>query len=452
MQVTNYDHRMTPQGLAGLRAILFCIQFALFVTVTPVRAQIRSEKPELIKVNDRIYVATGYALGNMISIITNDSLVVIDTTESPTVAGDILAQLRKITDKPIRRIIYTHFHGDHVNGTRLLMADHPQVIAQELHTVEMQKYRALALYNRRLNGLQFGFTLAPEERGISLAPEVVQGVIGYVFPTVTFDKELKFEEGGVRFELYHAPGETNDHLIVWLPDEKALFPGDLYYNSFPMLASPMKPDRPIAEWAHSLERMREFHPEYLVPSHSGPVRGAANVDEVLKNYAAAIQYLNTETIKGLNGGLTLDQIKKQIKLPKNLAGKSYLQPLYGRLEWAINGAYRNYTGWYDFNPTHLNPASPAAVSKTIVEAAGGTAPLVSKVEELSSDGNWQMVLELTEIILSAEPQNPTAHTLRAAALNKLADAAVSGVERNIYRAAAKEHHDKADAKTAGVAE
>ena len=61
--------------------------------------------------------------------------------------------------------------------------------------------------------------------------------------------------------------------MVWLPDFETLLPGDLFYWSFPMLASPGKPDRPVLEWAASLDRMRQLHPAFLAGSHSRPLAG-----------------------------------------------------------------------------------------------------------------------------------------------------------------------------------
>jgi alkyl sulfatase BDS1-like metallo-beta-lactamase superfamily hydrolase len=410
-------------------------------------AQIRSSQPRFLQVNDRVYVATGYALANVIYVLTDTSLVVIDTSESPTVARETFAEMRKITDKPVRYLIYTHFHGDHCNGARAFADQKPQIIAQQLHRDEMAKYQILPMYNRRLNGLQFGFSLPPERRAIALAADTERGVVGYLEPTMTFDDQLRFQEGGLTFELHHAPGETPDQLFVWIPEIKTLMPGDLYYNSFPMIASPMKPDRPITSWAASLDKMRRLKPDYLVPSHSEPICGAEAVADVLKNYAEAIKYINRETIKGLNSGLTLDQMRRTIKLPSELADKPYLRPLYGRIEWAINGAYRNYTGWYDFNPTHLNPASPNDVHRAIVRAVGGVAPLLAEAAQAGKQANWQMVLELTDIVLTVEPENREAHAARAEALDKLADEATSSVECNIYRAAALEHQKKAAPRT-----
>ena len=68
---------------------------------------------------DNIYVAIGYALGNSIMVIAPDGLIIVDVTESVTAAKEILKEFRKITDKPIKAIVYTHHHTDHIGGAQV---------------------------------------------------------------------------------------------------------------------------------------------------------------------------------------------------------------------------------------------------------------------------------------------------------------------------------------------
>ncbi len=436
-----------PRHRAALRVGMVTLVAALVGTQGSASAQLRGEKPEVVKVNDRVYCATGYALGNSICVVTDDSLVIIDTTESPQAARDILAAFRKISPLPIQHIIYTHFHGDHINGTRMLAENKPKIIAQALHMPELMKYQLLAAYNQRLNTVQWGAMLPAERRGISLAIDPRNIERAYMPPTETFDAEHKFEQGGVRFELYHAQGETVDHLFVWLPELETLCPGDLVYPSFPMLASPMKPDRPVLTWAESVERMRKFRPKHLVGSHGLPLSGADRVDVVLERYSRAIRFVHDETVKGLNAGLSLDEIRRCTRLPEHLAAEPYLAPLYGRLEWGINGVYRQYTGWYDFNPAHLNPGPPQEFYRALAEASS-VEVILSRAQRALDEKQPQLALELTDVVLGAEPDNLSCHVLRAVALESLATSAVNTVERNIYRGAAQSHKEKASAAAA----
>jgi len=409
---------------------------AWFLFALGLQAQVLNPERGLRKVTDRVYVATGYALGNVIYVITNTSLVVVDTTESPAAARATLAEMRKVTKLPVSWIIYTHFHGDHVNGASVFNSDPSKIIAQSQHTEEMFKYRMLGGYNQRLNAIQFGVALPAEQRGARLAIDPRNpGDRGYIPPGTLFDDQFKFEEGGVPFELYHTQGETFDHLMVWMPRERVLLPGDLFYESFPMLASPMKPDRPIRGWAESLDRMRKLKPAFLVPSHTRPQVGEENIDTILANYARAIRWVHDETVKRMNAGMALDQIRDEVRLPDDLAALPYLQPGYGSVPWSVNGIYKEYTGWYDFNPADLNPGSRSALSKTLVELSGGAEGILKRAE---SEQNPQLVLQLTDVVLGAEPGNRKAHSLRAAALEKLGKAATNTVERNVYLVAAQE--------------
>lgn len=407
-------------------------------------AQLRGEMPELAQPHQRLYTARGYALGNVHYVVTDDSVVVIDTTESPAAAQATLDEFRKHCDLPIRHVIYTHHHGDHINGTRVFGEHKPEIIAQAGHVDAMRTYRMLQAYNSRLNAIQFGATLAEVDRGLQLALDPRRPELGYVPPTRLVDEEMTLEIGGVRFELFHARGETDDHLIVWMPEERIAFPGDLYYPAFPMLASPMKPNRPVLAWAESLDRIGELEPEILVPSHGPAVVGRSAVAETLANYAKAIRIVHDETVKGLNQGLSLDEIRRRVKLPDELASLPYLAPIYGRVPWGVNGVYRQYTGWYDMNPANLNPGPVVERCRALVEAAGGAAAILRRAQAALDGDQPQLALELTDVALTAGERGSEAHQLSAKALHALADAAENGVERNIYRAAAGEHERAAE--------
>lgn len=404
--------------------------------------QLRGQRPELLQVTDRVYSAVGYSLGNILFVQTDNSIVVIDTSESPDAALASLAELRAITQLPISHIIYTHFHGDHINGARSFRSgdnDSVTIIAQQEHDRELLMFQKLRPYNTRLNAIQFGATLPKRDATLELALDPTRPVIGYLRPTEKFEEVYKFEQGGVEFELFHTQGETLDHLMVWLPKSKVLFPGDLYYASFPMLSSPMKHDRPVLQWAESLDQMRALSPEYLVPSHTRPLEGAEHIQSVLENYAAAIRHVHDETVSCINRGLTLEQARLEVKLPEHLSSLPYLAELYGKVAWSVNGIYRQYTGWYDLVPSHLNPGPVNALHVAITQAAGGVQPIYQKAQESHQNRQYQLALELLTIALGADPNHLESRRLVIQVLDELAKRSTNGVEKNVYLVAAREH-------------
>lgn len=442
----------------GWRGVRGWLAAAALLAVVPaaVNAQLRGERPQIDRVHDRVYVASGYALGNVIFVVTDAGLVVVDTTENPLVAAQMLADFRRrltadgrVGELPIKKIIYTHFHGDHINGARSFWSPGVEIIAQAEHMAEILKYRLLYGYNQQINGIQWGAALPLERRGLVLSLDPRNLMPGYRPPDTTFAEELKFREGNVAFELYHTRGETLDHLMVWLPELGVLCPGDLFYPAFPMLASPMKPDRPVLDWAASLDRMRELRPAVLAASHGLPVQGQAAIETTLANYARAIRHVHDETVAGLNAGRTLEELRRSIKLPDDLAGLPYLQPLYGRVDWAVNGIYRQYTGWYDRQPAQLVPGPRARLGRELLAAAGGVEPLLARARVALEAGEAQLALELSDVLLAAERVPPAVHSLRAEALERLADQAHSPLEINIYRGAAQDERQRAEGSTNG---
>ncbi len=399
----------------------------------PSAAQLSQDTPELIRVNPHVYCATGYALGNVIFILTGTSVVVVDTTEGQEPARAVLRDFRRISRLPVSYIIYTHHHGDHIHGAKVFAGPGTKVIAQKNHAEEMRKYRLMLAYNRRLNEVQWGAHVPRAERGASLGVDLLHPAeSGYIPPQITFDEEYKFTEGGQRFELYHTLGETVDHLMVWLPDLQTLLPGDLFYWSFPMVASPGKPDRPVLEWAASLERMRQLRPAFLVGSHSRPLSGSQVIESALSNYARAIRYVHDETVQRINQGEPLWQIRKEVQLPPDLASLDYLRPVYGTVPWAVNGIFRQYTGWYDFDPAHLNGEDPADIERVLVQVAGA-APVIARARQALSAGDLQLALDLAEAAIAA---GGDAHALRAQLLKDLAEKSNNGVAQNVFREAA----------------
>jgi alkyl sulfatase BDS1-like metallo-beta-lactamase superfamily hydrolase len=202
-----------------------------------------------------------------------------------------------------------------------------------------------------------------------------------------------------------------------------------------MLASPGKPDRPVLEWAASLDRMRKLHPAYLSGSHSRPLSGREAIDAALGNYARAIRFVHDETVKRINAGEPLYQIRQEVHLAPDLAALPYLQPVYGTVEWAVNGVYRQYTGWYDFDPAHLNGGDPAPLQRALAEAAGGVEAIVKRARRAADEGQLQLALELVEVAVGGGAAGD-AGQLRAEVLERLAAKTTNGVARNIYREAA----------------
>ncbi|MGD8985350.1 MAG: alkyl/aryl-sulfatase [Desulfobacteraceae bacterium] len=411
----------------------------------------RTFTPRVTKITDHIYYASGYALGGVQMVITNEGLVIIDTTESKEAAKEILREFRKITDKPIRYIIYTHGHVDHICGSKVFMEKGTEVIATEDAVNFLRKdFGWLDEFQNRSRHNQFGDVAEAYARKIPIKapfrlPTLTEGK-DFVWPTITFEREYTFVLGGKRFELFHTIGETPDHLMLWLPDEKALFCGDLYYLSFPNLSSPMLEPRPVRGWYESLERMIAMEPEYLIPGHTSAIIGAGKVRQALTHHSRAIRYVYEQTIKCINEGKSVEEAVQTIKLPEELAQTKQLEEGYGRVDWSVRGIYQGEVGWYDGRGTKLNPLPPGYRARELVALAEGADKILARAIDLQKKGEHQLVCELCDVVLEANSDDKLAHIVKANSLEYLAYASGNLNMFGFYRSAASLERQAAGVK------
>ncbi|MCR9214347.1 MAG: MBL fold metallo-hydrolase [Proteobacteria bacterium] len=412
------------------------------------RAHSAEFKKGVVQVADNVHVAIGYGLANSILIEGTDGVIVVDTTESVGVARKVKAEFDKITDKPVKAIIYTHNHADHVLGSGVFVGDDNPEIYSYVTTPEhidkiLQVIRPI-IYKRSMR--QFGTFLPKEARvnaGISLFLD--QGpdtLVDLRRPTKTFSGEMtEIEVAGVKMELHFAPGETPDQIFVWLPDQKILLPGDNYYHSFPNLYAIRGTSyRDVMDWVRSLDKMRALKPEILVPSHTRPVVGQERIYQNLTDYRDAIQYIHDQTVKAMNDGLDLREIVEKVKLPPHLAQKPYLQEFYGRVDWSVRSVFTGYLGWFGGNATDLEALPKRTEADNMANLAGGVETLRANAVQAFDNGQLQWALQLTDYLLVLDPEDEVAAETRIKALTSLAKVQISANSRNYYLTQALEQN------------
>jgi len=398
-------------------------------------------KKEVIQVKEGIHVAVGYALANVIMIEGNDGIIIVDTTESVFAAEQVKAEFDKITSKPVKAIVYTHSHPDHVLGTAAFAKDsHPDIYSHE-KALRENLPRNVGRGGRD-GANQFGIGLTDEERmNAGIGPKLVfgRGDPGYIAPNKTFSGDrMTFQAAGIKVDLVYAPGETDDQIYAWLPDQKVLLPGDNFYRAFPnIVAIRGVPIRRADHWYESLEKMIAEGPEYLVPSHTRPIIGANNVTAALTAYHDGIKSVYDQTIDGMNRGLRPDELAETVKLPPELANNPYLQEYYGTVPWAVRAIYTFHLGWFDGNATNLFPLPNKDRSRRIIDMVGGEEKILQNARSALGQADYQWAAELADYILAINEKQPDAMQVKAEALRVLADEQISANARNWYLTAAK---------------
>jgi len=302
--------------------------------------------------------------GNSVAIISGDGVLVFDSSATPETAATVLAEIRKLTDKPVRYLV--HWHWDHWGGNETYLAAFPG-----LQIITHEKTRELMLsVEPRWN--EKGLKQAPPqfldgfEKQIAAAkaknasPERIKAaeerlaadrnflaqkrVLHKTYPNVTFSESMTILLGGREIQVLHAQAITTGDTYLYLPKEKVLITGDILLSPYPFAIGGTYP----AEWLRTLQKFAGLVPTVILPGHSD---SEANTDFLRSNIALfqeVMQQVKADKAKGMAVEQTTEALDKQnvelaakigIKDPETAAAfKDYFLDVF------VKRAYRELDG------------------------------------------------------------------------------------------------------------
>ncbi|MFT5573712.1 MAG: alkyl sulfatase BDS1-like metallo-beta-lactamase superfamily hydrolase [Cryomorphaceae bacterium] len=369
---------------------------------TTLSLQQESTQTEATKIAEDIYYATGF--GNTFLVVTDEGNVVIDSSLARN-APKHKELLDQVDPREPEYIIITHAHGDHIGGVPFWKGEKTKVVMQE-ETIEFLHYqeRLKGFFTRR-NAAQFGFELAAFDQTVTVA-----GNYDADIPVdITFNQSHSFKLGDLSFEVLATPSETHDALSIWIPERKAVFVGDLFYRAFPNIYT-LRGTKPrwALDYVNSLDKVLALNPEILIPSHGEPIYGAADIQTALTQYRDAILYVHDAVVQGMNAGKSVDALVAEISLPKELQ----IPEVYGRVDWSVRGIYLGYAGWFDGNPSNMLGVDALDSTSELIALAGGADRVAAKAESLYQEGKFNQALSLADIVLTNQPENKVAHSIK----------------------------------------
>jgi cyclase len=228
--------------------------------------------------NGGVYWTQGGAGGNTGIIVGKDGVIVIDAKTTPASAKEVLAEIAKITPKPVTTVIVTHSDGDHVNGLAAFPAG-LTIISQENCKKEME-----ASASSR--------NPAPQDR----------------LPTKTVANKESLTINGVKLNLYHyAPAHTSGDLMVYLPEQKIVFTGDIIATNQPYTLIHAEKNGSSEGWIQTVKGLAGLNADTYVPGH-GDLQTKAEVQQRL----AKVQARREEIKKLVAQGKSLEQVKQAL--------------------------------------------------------------------------------------------------------------------------------------------
>jgi glyoxylase-like metal-dependent hydrolase (beta-lactamase superfamily II) len=258
--------------LVGVVAWGLLASGAAWAADTPVKA---------VKVAEDVWVVQGEsaqgsaANRNFISnagfVVTGDGVVVVDALGSPTLAEEMIAEIRRVTSQPIRHVIVTHYHADHFYGLQAFKAIGASVVAHRAAGEYLNSDTA----QRRLAVSREELFPWIDERTRLVAPDRWLDQPDTVLRVGTFE-----------FQIRHAgPAHTPEDLVVYVPSRGVLFAGDMVFRG----RIPFVGQSDSRQWIESLSRLIEFKPKIVVPGHGAVSTDPTTDMELTRDYLAYLR-------------------------------------------------------------------------------------------------------------------------------------------------------------------
>ncbi|MBK8812843.1 MAG: MBL fold metallo-hydrolase [Acidobacteria bacterium] len=268
---------------------------------------------------------------NTVIIVGKRFVTVVDTNISSAYTRDVLAALRKITRKPVRYVVNTHWHDDHIIGNRVYRDEFPGVefIAHESTLTDLPTIGAANRKGSVDNGPGFAaFLRKTVEKGENLAGNKLteEERLGYlsdaslvesylaeskdfeiVLPTRTVKDKTTIDDGKRKIEiLFLGRAHTGADIVVHLPKERIVASGDLIVSPIPLVGSTSYP----LEYAATLEKLIEIRAKITIPGH-GPI---FRDDKYAKQMIELLKSVKRQTEASYAKGENLEQMRKSVNL------------------------------------------------------------------------------------------------------------------------------------------
>ena len=320
-----------------------------------------------------------------------------------------------LDSSPVHSVFLTQGHYDHVGGIDAVKDPDTEVVAQANFTMWRDDNERLETFRSRNSAFAFMDAILA---AMEYARSVGVGVVPQARPEPTsiVDERLDLTIGGRRLELIATPGgETFDSMVVWLPESRTLFSGNLFgplFGHVPNLVT-IRGDRyrDALIYIDSLDVVAELAPERLITGHFDPIVGADLIAEEVAAMQEVMRSVHDRTVDGMNAGTDVHTLMRDVKMAEHLdVGEGY-----GQTKWNVRAIWENYAGWFHHrSTTELYGVAPLAIAADLVGLAGEDA-LVDAARRHLDDGRPVEALQLTDVVLAAVPRHPEASAVAIAA-------------------------------------
>ncbi|HAL56552.1 MAG TPA: hypothetical protein DCP63_08770 [Bacteroidetes bacterium] len=337
------------------------VLFLLF-TIAGAGAQ-ASEFFNIVKVADGVYAAIAKpgVLCNGAFIVTNDGVIVVDTHLRPSWAKDLIREIKKLTDKPVRYVVNTHWHNDHTQGNKAYASVFPSytefishdktrddIIGRAIPSITQNlkdlPNRLTQLRTQLESGKRADGTTLTDSMKMQLKQQIANQdayleelkTLEITIPTLTFDKSIVLWAGGREVQiLYFGEGHTRGDVFVYLPKEKVLITGDMLTGGVPFMR-----DAVATAWASTLEAVGKLEFDSVIPGHGEVQKGKDRLNLCVRYLRDLVGAVKAQAEKGA----TLDEATRIVIEELAPTYEKEFQGFRQALSGPIGNVARTYEG------------------------------------------------------------------------------------------------------------
>ncbi|MCS6810561.1 MAG: MBL fold metallo-hydrolase [Tepidimonas sp.] len=271
------------------------------------QADLQDKQVSFTQLSEHAYAYTAEGDPNTGVVVGDNAVMVIDTQATPAMAQDVIRHIRSVTDKPIRYVVLSHYHAVRVLGASAYQPEHI-IASQDTYDLivergEQDKASEIGRFPRLF-------------RAVETIPA------GLTWPTITFTGKMTLWLGKLEVQLLQlGRGHTKGDTVVWLPQERVLFSGDLVEFD----ATPYAGDAYFRDWPQTLQRLADLQPAKLVPGRGAALTSPEQVQQALAGTRAFIEDMRAAVEEGVRAGKDLRTVYRETY--------ARLQPKYGH--WVI---------------------------------------------------------------------------------------------------------------------
>ncbi|MDX6019812.1 alkyl sulfatase dimerization domain-containing protein [Scandinavium sp. V105_16] len=409
----------------------------------------------LFEVTEGVYQIRNLDLSNMTIIEGKEGVTVVDplvSSETAKVGMDLYFKNRG--KKPVVAVIYTHSHVDHYGGVRGVV-DEADVKSGKVKIYAPAGFMEEAVSENIMAGnvmsrrasYMYGNLLKPDVKGqvgAGLGTTTSAGTVTLIAPTNYITKTGQKETiDGLTYDFMMAPGSEAPSEMLWYIEEKKLIEAaeditHTLHNTYSLRGAKIRDPLAWSKYINDAINLWGDKAEIIMAQHHWPTWGNENVVNLMKGQRDMYRYINDQTLRLANTGLTRDEIAANFKLPEGLAKTWASRGYYGSVSHDVKATYVLYLGWFDGNPATLDELPPEEAAKKFVEYMGGADSILKKAKTDYDQGNYRWVAQVVSKVVFADPNNEAARNLEADALEQLGYQAESGPWRNFYLSGAQE--------------